>query len=143
MAGVAGPQGPSGIVSTGKFSGAIGAVAANGVAFVFVGGTPTVSFTAIERITGAATTALVASAAGSFKVDLCYKNGANPIVNFAGGGATTQVSIAAGVRAPVGAVGTVVPGFAGVNVTVGFCVDTDTSGINASDIVNGWMQVTN
>ena len=139
--GAVGPAGPSGIVLTGKFSGAVGAIAANQPAFVFAGGTVVVAAVAGQRLTGAASASLTAAGNGTAKVDLCYKNGANPIVNFSGGGATTHTVIN-GVRAPVSATATVLPNLT-ANLTVGLCIDTDTAGVAASDISNGWVQVTN
>ena len=139
--GAVGPQGPSGIVATGKFSGAVGAVVANGAAFVFAGGTTSVNIVAGQRLTGAASVSLLGAANGLVKVDLCYQDGANAIVNFAGGGATVH-QFTAGIRGPLAAAGTVAPNLT-TTLTVGLCVDTDTGAIGASSISNGWVQVTN
>ena len=117
------------------------AIAANQPTFNFAGGTVVVAVTMGQRLTGAASASVTAAGNGQAKIDLCYKNGAAPIVNFSGGGATTHVVIN-NARAPVAAVATVLPNVT-ANLTVGLCIDTDTAGVAASDFANGWVQVTN
>ena len=103
-----------------------------------------VALTNTQRLTGVGTTSLTPATSGLIKLDLCYQDitNAGPITAFSGGGSTTH-QVTMGLRGPISAAGTVGPNVTSASVKVGLCISTTTGGIAASDISNGWVQVTN
>src|SRR5690606_8165572 len=108
------------------------------------GPTVQVTTTATQRITGTIAAGLGINIFDTWvptDIDLCYRSGANPLINFHGDNYTfTYVDVA---PEPYQVAGTVQPG-AGT-WQVGFCVRHrySTTALNANDAVNGWVVVTN
>jgi hypothetical protein len=103
-----------------------------------------VALTNTQRLTGVGTASLTPASNGLIKIDLCYQDTANggAITAFSGGGSTSHL-VATGVRGPMAAAGTATPNVNSATVKVGLCISTTTGSIAASDISNGWVQVTN
>ncbi|HEY0134999.1 MAG TPA: hypothetical protein VGB85_12985, partial [Nannocystis sp.] len=123
------------------FAGSVPAIVAQS-AYTFAGPQATVTTTALQRLTGAATTSLGAAAnIPNVRVDLCYQpNGGGVLTNFSGFAYVEHPFTVA--RVPYTAVGSVVPG-AGT-WKVGLCVYNPTAtSINQTNYMNGWVQVTN
>lgn len=143
-AGPSGSNGASGIVATGSFSGLINTIAASSSAYVFAGGTATVTTTAGQRLTATAVGPMGLAAASAVQngiVDVCYQPSAGgTISNFAGG--SYMLHRFGPQRTPYAAAGSVVPG---ANTwKVGLCVrNTGAVAITDNDYSNGWVQVTN
>ncbi len=142
--GANGAQGPSGVVTTGVFSGPVASIAGSSFVYVFAGGTVTVTTTASQRLTGAAVVSLGSTASGTGQLidyGLCYQpSTGGAIANFMG------ANYASGVVYPdsrtFAAAASVLPG-AGT-WKVGFCVRNGygSNAIDNNHWVNGWVQVT-
>ena len=136
-----GVQGPSGVVATATFNGALPGSIASNANWQFVGPTAGVTITSSQRLTGAAS-AVLAVSSGTAQIDagLCYQLGTGPLANFAGTGTYLTLTVTT-TEFPVAAAASVVPGVAGT-YQVGYCIRNSTT-INSNDYVNGWVQVTN
>lgn len=143
LQGAQGPQGPSGVVVTGTFNGSIGTIPGSSTLWVLVGPTATVTTTASQRLTGAASAPLGILGTGtvSFDYGLCYRPSAGgTVTNFTGSSYSTGE--AASNRTAFAATASVSPG-AGT-WAVGFCVrNAGTVSLDDNDWVNGWIIVTN
>lgn len=141
-AGPTGPQGPSGVVATVNLTGSMPNIPVNSTAYIFVGGTATVTTTATQRLVGSATGSVGILAGGPLSdVDygLCYRPSAGGTLTNFSTYVTAEVST---VRTPFGVASTVVPG-AGT-WTVGMCIrNRSTATIDDADWVNGWVAVWN
>ena len=138
--GPAGPAGSSGILSVTSWGGSVGVLATDASVYQFAGPTATVTTTAGQRLTGAATTALGKSVAGlqQFRYGLCYEPAAGGTVNNFVGGLYIVGQMDNGPRQSWSATASVVPG-AGT-WKVGFCT-FNSFDINNNDYVNGWVMV--
>ena len=140
------PQGlgtvPGTIASTAAWSGGVGAIAGSSTVYVFAGPTASVTVAAGQRLTGAATAPLGATAAQNADIGLCYNVGvAGALTNFVGFNYSIhRVEIA---RQSFSATASVVPAAGTYNV--GMCVSNNGGAgiINNNDFVNGWVMVTN
>lgn len=143
--GAQGPQGPTGVVATALFSGAVVTINGSSAAWVFAGGTATVTTTATQRLTGAAEAPMglgVGATPQKGRVGICYQDSVNggAVINFSGGNYSIhQFNVG---RLPYSAAGTVLPG-AGT-WKVGLCVfNNNLAPLSDNDYSNGFVQVTN
>ena len=118
-------------------------MAASQVTYVFAGPTATVTTTANQRLTGAATGIMgLANDGGAQNSDigLCYQPAGGTVTNFSGGSYLTARFVA-GDRRSYSATSSTSPG-AGT-WAVGMCVrNRATVPISDNDYVNGWVMVT-
>lgn len=142
--GPTGPQGATGVVALVDFHGAIGNIAGNASAPVFVGPTNTITTTLGQRLTGSAVAALGKDTLGTNTtvVGLCFKS------TIVGGPLNlfmldrTVVKITSGSRLNYAAAASLQMD-AG-NWAVGFCVENGESDtLDNNGNVNGWVMVTN
>ncbi|MFY0540663.1 collagen-like protein [Nannocystis pusilla] len=142
-AGPLGPQGPTGIVATASFAGAIDNVPLD-PAWVFIGPTVVIVAEAGQRLTGTATAGLAHGTTLTWRrvdLDLCYREGAQPLKNFSGVNfVSPRIEQFANLFS---AAGTVLPG-AGT-WTVGMCIRNNYGGevLDENNRVNGWVLLTN
>ena len=142
-AGSTGPVGPSGVVATASMVGPVAGsmIAPLAGAFIFVGPTAQATVTATQRLTGAASIALAASAVDFFDFGLCYQLGAGTVTLLVGT-LNYQSAAATPNATPFATSGTGVPGVAGT-YSVGFCARNSGSTAITTDWLNAWVQVTN
>lgn len=143
--GPAGPTGPTGVVAIQAFSGSIAAIPGSSLNYVFAGPPVSLTLTATQRMTGAATLSMGLATSvpeQSADIGLCYRLGSTGVIsNFAGINYVSH-TIRPGSHT-YSASGSVVPGNAGT-YTVGACVrNHGAQSITANDYVNGWVMVTN
>lgn len=139
-----GPQGPSGVVSIHSFFGGIGTIAGGSSAYVFAGGTTTVTITAGQKLIGAATAPLSTSTGTSEgKIGLCFapSPAGTPVSNFAGGSYTVvefdtkRNTYSASFSISYLPAGTYIVGFGVQN--------QGAQALDSNDFVNGWVMVVN
>jgi hypothetical protein len=160
-AGPSGPSGPSGPTGQEGESGARGPAGATGVvsitnlvspgitvngsslSFVWAATPVSVTIASGQRVTGSAVAILGTSSgtATSVSMGLCHQAAGGPIAAFEPNHYTTVASISQ--RALFSAAGTkadLAPGA----YSIGFCVrNVSPTPLNANDVVNGWVMVTN
>ena len=135
-----GLQGSSGVVTTGKISGFIAAVAPAENVWQFLGNQVVLTTNATQRITAAAMVPIgLTGAPATIRLDVCFQPNAGGAVSPFSGGNYSLVAVTA-VRTSQGVAGTIVPG-AGT-WKVGACAQT-TAPLDNNDFVNGYVQVTN
>jgi hypothetical protein len=131
------------VVATFSLAGSIAlSIPGGSGSYVFAGPTASITVTANQRLTGAATLpiGLASGAEQTVDIGLCFQIGAAPITNFAAGNYSTQ-RVATG-RRSYGASATTT--LAAGTYLVGACVrNTGAGAINDNDFVNGWITVTN
>lgn len=136
-----GLQGPSGIVTTGRITGFIPAIAPAETTWQFLGNQAVVTTTTGQRMSASVMVPLgVTGAPVTIKLDVCYQpNVAGGTVNPFSGGNYSIVAVTS-TRTSQGVAGTMVPG-AGT-WRVGACAQTAAT-LDNNDFVNGYVQVTN
>ena len=136
-----GVQGPSGIVTTGRITGFIPAIAPAETTWQFLGNQAVVTTATGQRMSASVMVPLgVTGAPVTIKLDVCYQpNVAGGTVNPFSGGNYSIVAVTA-TRTSQGVAGTMVPG-AGT-WRVGACAQTAAT-LDNNDFVNGYVQVTN
>lgn len=142
--GAQGPEGPSGVVSVSNFAGAVGSIAGGSTAYVFAGGTTTVTITAGQKLIAAATAPLSTSTGiSNGRVGICYapSPAGTPVVNFAGGlYSVVEFDTQRNTYSASYSISSLTPG----TYIVGFGVmNTGAQALDSNDFVNGWVMVVN
>lgn len=130
------------VVSVSTLYGATGTVPGNSGVYVFVGPTTLVYTTAAQIITASAVVPLgISASTQTLRLGMCYRPfGGGTLTNFAGG-AYSQVELQPGAVIPYGVAGAAAPGAGSWDV--GPCALTlEPTTINRTDVVNGWVMVT-
>jgi hypothetical protein len=142
--GAQGPQGPTGVVTVANFAGSISTIAGGSSAYVFAGGTATVTVASGQKIIGAASAPLSTSTGFSNgRVGLCYapSPAGTPVTSFAGGNFClvefdTQRNTYSATYSMSGLpAGTYIVGLGVMN--------TGAQALDSNDFVNGWVMVVN
>lgn len=138
--GKTGATGADGVVQTARWAGSIGELFTPEEDWTFAGPTASVTVNGSQRLTGAATGSLGASAPGTVDVALCYQSGSGEPQPFNNPDDFTIVDLLEE-KQSYGAANSFVPP-AGT-YTVGFCVATLENLVDRTDWSTGWVVVTN